>query len=96
MKDADKIKELENRIAELENEVEGSAIFVSFMAPLLGMLGRAIIKDGNIDNGSQIVVLANQLKNPEKCQEIFKNAVKNKDSLMGLKDMLESEVKKLG
>lgn len=52
MKDADKIQELENRIADLEKQVEGAKIILISIAPLLGFMGKVAILGGNIDNGS--------------------------------------------
>lgn len=96
MKDADKIHELENRIAELEKQQEGAVVVISTFAPLLGLFGRAIIENGNVEDGAKLVVTASKLKNPENCFLVFKNAVENKEEIMALGKHLEAEIKKMG
>lgn len=96
MKDADKIQDFENRIAELEKQVEGAKIILMSIAPFLGVIGKVAILSGKIDNGSQFVVFANQLKNPDNLDKMFKNAVENRETVMAMGKILEAEIKKIG
>lgn len=96
MGNEDKISKLEERIQELEKQVEGATIFLSNIAPLLNVYGRGMVECGQIDDGAMVVSLANQLKKSENCSKLFLGALENKDMIISLGKQLESEVKKLG
>lgn len=90
MSNIDKIKELENRIKELENELAGAVRVVQETSPLIvGILEDEIqnLSGKDLLQCARVLTAFADLKNEEQCHRAFKIAYENSKSLNPPSDM---------
>lgn len=95
MKDTYKIQQLENRIAELEKQIDGATVFLSNFAHLMDAFALEMIEQDQIDNGYMTIYIANLLKNPENYPKLFLTIVEKKDAIIAWGKQIEAEIRKM-
>lgn len=77
MKDTDKIEELENRIKELENELEGAVVFIKEISPMITDSLKEEIKKVDAEDVAEcatVLAVFASLISDENCHSLFKGA----------------------